>query len=100
MCSSDLIQNGGTAAILDSLKSLISLAQLDRFLPNFAGRRIVATDMFPMSFNLITRQNGGTAAILDLLKSLTSLARLDRFLPNLAGRRNEATDKFRMSSNL
>jgi len=47
------IQNGGTAAILDPLKSLISPAQLDGFLPNFADRRIEATDMFPMSFNLL-----------------------------------------------
>ena len=38
--------------ILDLLKSLIFLAQLDRFLPNFAGRRIEATDMFPMCFKV------------------------------------------------
>ena len=43
------IQNGGTAAILDLLKSLISPARFDRFLPNFAGRRIEAIDMFSMS---------------------------------------------------
>ena len=40
------------AAILDLLKSLISPARLDRFLPNFAGRRIEAMDMFTMSFHL------------------------------------------------
>ena len=40
------------AAILDLLKSLMSLARLDRFLPNFAGRRIEAIDMFPMRFKL------------------------------------------------
>jgi hypothetical protein len=38
--------------ILDLLKSLTFLAQLDRLLPNLAGRRIEATDMFPMCFNL------------------------------------------------
>ena len=48
------IQNGGTAAILDLLKSLISPAQLERFLPNFAARRTEAIDMFPVSFNLST----------------------------------------------
>ena len=37
---------------LDILKSLISLERLDRFLSNFAGRRIEVTDMFPMNFNL------------------------------------------------
>ena len=68
----------------DFLKSLISQAKLDRFLPNFADHRIEATDMFPMSFNL----------------SVISPARLDRFLPNFAGRRIEATDKFLMSFNL
>ena len=40
------------AAILDLLKPLISRAQPDRFLPNFAGRRNEATDVFRMSFNL------------------------------------------------
>jgi len=50
-----LIQNGGTAAILDLLQSLISPAGLDRFLPNFAGRRSESIDMFPMSFNLWKR---------------------------------------------
>ena len=43
------------AAILDLLKSSISPARLDQFLPNFARRRIEATDMFLMSFSLTTR---------------------------------------------
>ena len=38
--------------ILDLLKSLTFLAQLDRFLPNFACRRTEATDMFWMSLTL------------------------------------------------
>ena len=40
------------AAILDLVKSLISPAGFHRLLPNYAGRRIEATDMFPMCFNL------------------------------------------------
>ena len=68
----------------DFLKSLISPAKLDRFLPNFADHRIEATDMFPMSFNL----------------SVISPVRLDRFLPNFAGRRIEATDMFPMNFKL
>ena len=43
-------RNDGKILVL--LKSLTFLAQLDRLLPNLAGRRIEATDMFPMCFNL------------------------------------------------
>jgi len=45
-------KNGGIAAILDFIKSLISPAQLDGNPPNFAGRRIEPINMFPMSFSL------------------------------------------------
>ena len=45
-------QRRNDGKILDLLKSLTFLAQLDRLLPNLAGRRIEATDMFPMCFNL------------------------------------------------
>ena len=79
------------STILNLLKSLISLARLDRFLPNFAGRRIEATNMFPMSF--LTSEldpNDGTADILDLLKSLISPERLDEIPRNFAGRRVKA----------
>ena len=68
----------------DFLKSLISQAKLDRFLPNFADHRIEATDMFPMSFNL----------------SVISPARLDGIPPKFAGRRIEAKDMFGMSFSL
>ena len=38
--------------ISTNLKPVISPSWLDRLLPNFAGRRTEAIDMFPMSFNL------------------------------------------------
>ena len=84
------IQNGGTAAILDLLKSLISPARLDRFLPNFADRRTEAIDMFPMSLTFELDPEWRCAAILDFIKSFISPARLDRFLPNFAGRQVKA----------
>ena len=89
---------------MDLLKALITPAQLDRFLPNFAGRLIETIYMFPMSLTfelyLKWRQNGGTAAILDLPKSVISPEQLDRFLPNFAGRRTEDTDMLPMSFNV
>ena len=48
----NLIQNGDTDAIFGLLKPIISPAQFDRFLPNFAGRCTEPMDMSTMSLNL------------------------------------------------
>ena len=75
--------------ILDLLKSSTLLAQLDRHLPNLAGRRIEATGCV-LTFEIDPKWR--KAAMLDLLKPVISPARLDRFRPNFAGRHTEATD--------